>query len=98
MDLLTAFSICLGEEPTIPDEEQKYYQEPSYYKDYAPSLALDAVNGVKRVILLRSKPQQKSHLVGVYTVQRLRCSNTAPMVLTRTRDTDTRVCGGINME
>ncbi len=50
MDLFTAFSISMGEEPPIPEEEQKYYQEPSYYKDYAPSLALDAVNGVKRVI------------------------------------------------
>ena len=50
MDLFTAFSLASGKEPPIPPEDQKYYQNPSYYTDYAPSLSLDAVNGMKCVV------------------------------------------------
>lgn len=50
MDLFTAFAFNQGIEPPIPLEEQQYYQDPSYYKDYAPSFSLDAVNGVKRIV------------------------------------------------
>lgn len=57
MDLFTALSLNQNQEPPIPAEEKQYYQKPSYYKDYAPSLALDAVNGVKRVIPFSEQKQ-----------------------------------------
>lgn len=55
MDLFTAFSFMNDEEPPIPAEERKYYQEPSYYKDYAPSMSLDAVNGSCKVITFQER-------------------------------------------
>ena len=70
MDLFTAFSFMNGEEPPIPAEEEKYYQEPSYYKDYVPSFALDAVNGMRRVIPFAEQMQNQSSTAnGLYRTE-----------------------------
>lgn len=55
MDLFTATASTLDEEPPIPAEEQKYYQDPSYYKDYSPSMSFDAVNGACKVITFQER-------------------------------------------
>ena len=55
MDLFTAFALDQDIEPPIPPEERQYYQDPSYYKDYAPSMSFDAVNGTCKVITFQER-------------------------------------------
>lgn len=55
MDFFTAFALDQGIEPPIPPEERQYYQDPSYYKDYAPSMSFDAVNGTCKVITFQER-------------------------------------------
>lgn len=55
MDLFTAFAFNQDVEPPIPPEERQYYQDPSYYKDYAPSMSFDAVNGTCKVITFQER-------------------------------------------
>ena len=55
MDLFTAFALDQDIEPPIPPDEKQYYQPPSYYKDYAPSMSLDATNGTCRVITFQER-------------------------------------------
>lgn len=70
MDLFTAFAVNQGKEPPIPPEERKYYQAPSYYKDYVPSFSLDAVNGMKRVIpFSEQRRNEKPTASGLYKTE-----------------------------
>lgn len=55
MDLFTAFAFDQDIEPPISPEERQYYQDPSYYKDYAPSMSFDAVNGTCKVITFQER-------------------------------------------
>ena len=55
MDLFTAFALDQDMEPPISPDEQQYYQPPSYYKDYAPSMSLDATNGTCKVITFQER-------------------------------------------
>lgn len=55
MDLFTAFALDSGIEPPIPQEERKYYQDPEYYTDLAPSMSLDSINGTAKVITFNER-------------------------------------------